>query len=167
MVLAKCDPRKTHGCKKLCTQPLQNSQQVHRVPMSLKFKTALANMFASLTLGMMIRVIQQNQDWKGNTLLENCVVRVFSIIINIGLPGLPIFEQILILNIFANIQKFGATTFKVPEIPPDFPRVFWRWADHWINHNDNSRSALTVDEKRRMKASQKRTKHDINLTETS
>ena len=26
-----------------------------------------------------------------------------------------------------------------------------RWADHWINHNDNSRSALTVDEKRRMK----------------
>ena len=26
-----------------------------------------------------------------------------------------------------------------------------RWADHWINANDNARSAITVEEKKRMK----------------
>lgn len=38
--------------------------------------------------------------------------------------GLPLFEQILILNILVIIQKLGATTFKVPEILPDIPHVF-------------------------------------------
>ena len=29
--------------------------------------------------------------------------------------------------------------------------VCFRWADHWINANENPRSALTLEEKRRMK----------------
>ena len=47
---------------------------------------------------------------------ENCVFRVFSTIISIGLPGLPLFEQILILK-----QSYNSSG---PRHALDIPRVF-------------------------------------------